>query len=202
MIQTDLAPGLLLAMPHLLDPNFHRAVVLMVEHNDEGSFGVIVNQPSVLTVSELLTSLELAWEGDPEAVVWRGGPVMPTHGWVLHEPVDALPMAPVADDEAPGTGALEGAGTIPVGAHLALSSGSLSVLRTVAQGPPARVRVLLGYAGWGPGQLTREMAHGSWLHADLSPALVFDTPPEDMWERALRSIGIDPETIVHGAGVN
>lgn len=202
MIQTDLAPGLLLAMPHLLDPSFRRAVVLMVEHDDEGSFGVIVNQPSVLTASELFASLELEWQGEPGAVVWRGGPVMPTHGWVLHEPVAALPAATTEDGEPMGTAGLEGGGTIPVGPHLALSSGSLRILRAVAQAPPARTRVLLGYAGWGPGQLAREMAHGSWLHADPSPELVFDIPPEDMWEQALRSIGIDPESIVPGAGIN
>jgi putative transcriptional regulator len=84
--ERNLAPGLLLAMPQLLDPNFHRAVVLMIEHNEEGSFGLIVNRPSTMSVSALLVALDMTWRGDNGAVVWTGGPVMPTSGWVLHEP--------------------------------------------------------------------------------------------------------------------
>jgi putative transcriptional regulator len=202
MNQTNLAPGLLLAMPHLLDPNFRRAVVLMIEHDDEGSFGIIVNQPSPLTASELFSSLDLVWNGDEEAVVWRGGPVMPTYGWVLHDPLADLPVSVKDDGVTPDMTVLESGGTVPVGRELVLSSGSLSILRSIAEVPPPHVRVLLGYAGWGAGQLAEEMARGSWLHADVSLDLVFGTPPDEMWEKALRSVGIDPETIVHGAGVN
>src|SRR5258707_406400 len=83
----NLAPGLLLAMPQLADPNFSRAVVLMIEHNEHGSFGLVINHPSPIKASELLDSLEMHWHGDDAAVVWAGGPVSPSTGWVLHEPV-------------------------------------------------------------------------------------------------------------------
>lgn len=188
-MQTSVAPGLLLSMPHLLDPNFTRAVVLMVEHSDEGSFGLIINHPSSLAVSELLEQLDITWRGSNRAVVWSGGPVTPETGWVLHEPVVGVP--PPATDRP----------TFEVAPGIALST-SHDVLRGIAGDPPERVRFLLGYAGWGPGQLAAEMVHGSWLHADASPELVFDTPPDEMWETAIRSVGVDPESLIPGQGVH
>ncbi len=192
MNETKLAPGLLLAMPHLIDPNFARAVVLMVEHNEEGSFGLVVNHPSDMEASALLSALDIEWCGDADAVVWSGGPVMPTSGWVLHSPTDVVGKQ--SDD-------LETGGTIELVPGLALST-SPDNLRAIAESPPQQVRLLLGYAGWGPGQLAEEMARGSWLHADLTPEIIFETEPDEMWEVALRSLGVDPEAIVHGSGIH
>src|SRR5580704_17107047 len=89
----NLAPGLLLAMPQLSDPNFSRAVVLMIEHSDVGSFGLVINHPSPIKAAELLDSLEMSWRGEDNAVVWAGGPVSPSTGWVLHEPVGLAPAS-------------------------------------------------------------------------------------------------------------
>jgi len=189
IVQTAVAPGLLLSMPHLNDPNFTRAVVLMVEHSDEGSFGLIINHPSNLAVSELLEVLDITWRGSDDAVVWSGGPVTPETGWVLHEPVAGLSV-PAAEGP-----------TVEIAPGIALST-SQEVLRGIAGDPPARVRFLLGYAGWGPGQLAAEMVHGSWLHADASPELVFDTPADALWETAIRSVGVDLETLIPGQGVH
>ena len=72
-----MAPGLLLAMPQLADPNFSRSVVLMIEHGPQGSFGLVINHPSPIKASELLESLEMQWGGEDAAVVWAGGPVSP-----------------------------------------------------------------------------------------------------------------------------
>src|SRR5512140_3601048 len=95
MAQTNLAPGLLLAMPQLVDPNFTRSVVLMIEHGDKGSFGLVINQPSPIRASELLGSLDMVWRGADEEVVWAGGPVSPTTGSLRHEPSGASdPTAP------------------------------------------------------------------------------------------------------------
>lgn len=192
MMQSSLAPGLLLAVPQLIDPNFGRAVVLMIEHNDRGSFGLIINQPIEMPASELLDSLEMTWNGDSDEVVWSGGPVQPNSGWILHEPLDAVPI----DADSLNTG-----GTLLVSDGLALST-SPDTLRLLGQAPPARLRMLLGYSGWGPGQLAAEMARGSWLHADVDPVIVFDTPAPDMWEAALRSVGIDPQTVIQGFGIH
>jgi len=192
MTETRLAPGLLLAMPHLIDPNFTRAVVLMIEHNDEGSFGLVVNQPSDMLASTLLEAMDIEWQGGEGAVVWSGGPVMPTSGWVLHSPAEDL--GPLAPDMASGS-------TIELLPGLSLST-SPEKLRLLAESPPDDVRLLLGYSGWGAGQLADEMARGSWLHADATPDLVFKTTADEMWEMALRSLGIDPEAIVQGRGIH
>jgi putative transcriptional regulator len=189
---TSLAPGLLLAMPQLMDPNFTRSVVLMIEHGDGGSFGLVVNQPSPIKATELLESLGMDWNGDPDAVVWSGGPVSPATGWVLHEPYDALPA----------TSKLGEGSTIHVAPGLALTT-SPDALRTIAAAPPPRIRLLLGYSGWASGQLASEMARGSWLHADADPSLVFDGPPDDMWQRSMKSLGISgPESLVQGRGIH
>lgn len=189
---TRLAPGLLLAMPQLQDPNFTRAVVLMIEHGEDGSFGLIVNQPSTMDAATLLGAMDIEWGGDEEAVVWSGGPVMPTSGWVLHGPTPTV---------APAVRSLDKGSTIQVVPGLALST-SPDNLRAIAAEPPPRVRLLLGYSGWGPGQLAQEMARGAWLVADATPELVFDTPADDMWETAMRSLGIDPEAIVQSRGIH
>ena len=194
--EVNLAPGLLVSMPHLHDPFFARSVVLMVEHNDEGSFGLVLNQPSDLPVTQLLDALELEWAGDPDQMVWSGGPVMPTSGWVLHQPIDGM-----ATTEGSLEIALEAGVTVAVAPDVCLSTSSDS-LKQIAGEPPGRSRFFLGYAGWGPGQLAHEMARGSWLHADIGAELIFETPADDMWKRALESIGVDPETIVQTRGVH
>jgi putative transcriptional regulator len=191
MTETRLAPGLLLAMPHLVDPNFTRAVVLMIEHNDEGSFGLVVNQPSDMEAAELLEAMEMEWGGDDDAMVWSGGPVMPSSGWVLHGPAGVAEVSPAGDIGS----------TIQLLPGVALST-SPEKLRAIAAEPPIRIRLLLGYSGWGPGQLAEEMARGSWLHVDATPELIFDTPADEMWEVALHSLGIDPEAIVQGRGIH
>lgn len=187
MLGNDLAPGLLIAMPQLVDPNFTRSVVLMIEHNDEGSFGLVINQPGPIRAGELLESLAIPWHGDEDTVVWLGGPVSPTSGWLLHEPQDGLD---------------EGEGTTRIAPGIDLST-SPERLRVLADRPPARLRLLLGYSGWGPGQLAREMAQGSWLHADLDPEIVFTPDPDEMWSIAVKSLGIaNPDALLQGRGVH
>ncbi len=188
--EAALAPGLLIAMPQLNDPNFSRAVVLMIEHNDEGSFGLVINQPSPIKARELLESLEMSWAGDDGAVVWTGGPVSQTTGWVLHEPVTALDALEV------------GGGTTTIAPGVALST-SPERLRSLAARPPRRLRLLLGYSGWGAGQLASEMAAGSWLHADVDARLIFDLDPDEMWHAAVRSLGItNPDAVVQSHGIH
>jgi putative transcriptional regulator len=81
-------------------------------------------------------------------------------------------------------------------------AGSLDVLRRMATNPPGQLLVLLGYAGWGPGQLETELAEGAWLLAPVERSLVFDTEPEDMWAQVVRSLGIEPATLVASRGVH
>ncbi len=192
MAQTDLVPGLLLAMPQLMDPNFTRSVVLMIEHGDKGEFGRVINPPSPLLASEMRGRLDVSGCGADDDVVWAGGPVSPTTGWVLHAPMAGMDI----------TQGLGTSGTIEVTTDVWLST-SPEKLRLLAATPPHRLRLLLGYSGWSPGQLATEMARGSWLCADADPALIFDTPPDEIWARAMASLGIaNPESVVQGRGVH
>jgi putative transcriptional regulator len=175
----SIAPGLLLAMPQLDDPNFSRAVVLMVQHTDEGSFGLVLNRPSETPVIDVTAPMGMRWRGDPAAVIWVGGPVSPESGWLLHEPTDVV----------------SGDGTLELIDGVSLST-SAQNFRTLVEHPPRRVRFFAGYAGWGAHQLESE------LTAEVTPALVFDTPAERMWDVALRSLGIEPGSLVPGVGVH
>jgi len=185
MRSRGIAPGLLLAMPQLDDPNFTHAVVLMVQHNEQGSFGLVVNRPSEMAVLDVMEPLGMAWRGDPGQVLFVGGPVAPESGWLLHEP----------------TAGVQGEGTVDVTEGIALSTAP-EHFRALAERPPRRLRFLAGYAGWGEHQLESELAQGAWLTAAVTPELIFDTPPERMWEEALRSLGIEPGALVPGVGVH
>jgi putative transcriptional regulator len=122
--------------------------------------------------------------------------VMPTSGWLLHEPVAALTARSTDLQQGLADGA-----TVEVAPGLALST-SPDALSTISASPPARTKFLLGYSGWGPGQLAEEVSRGSWLHADLDAAMIFESPADEMWARALKSIGVDPESIVPAFGVH
>jgi putative transcriptional regulator len=120
-------------------------------------------------------------------MLWTGGPVEPQRGFLL-----------LGDD--PGVGDSE---RISDGFHL---TASVEVLRRLLEAEPAEIarqhcRLLLGYAGWGPGQLDSELAASAWLTASLDPTLVFETPPDAMWERAIRSLGVDPMALQLGPGI-
>lgn len=184
MSGSDLAPALLVAMPQLVDPNFRRAVVLLLHHDEEGTFGLVVNRLTDVPVDSLCSSLEIGWHGPPEEIVHWGGPVQPDHGWVLlgADDLDHEDVQPVTDG-------------------IAFTS-SPDALRLIAEDPPERLRVFLGYAGWGPGQLANELAHGSWIVAPVTSRFVFDVGEADLWEAVLQSLGINPATLVPTQGVN
>lgn len=178
-IATELTtPVLLLAMPQVLDPFFHRSVVLLLHHEEEGSFGLILNRPTGIHVREILQGMEVQWEGKAEAVAHFGGPVQPQLGTVL--------FAPGEDD--PTEAASEVGSDLSITQHI----GDLSKL---ADRPPEQFRLFLGYAGWGAGQLIEEILRNDWLTAPVRDDLVFANPPEEIWAAALRSIGIDPAAL-------
>jgi putative transcriptional regulator len=181
-------PVLLMAMPQVLDPFFHRSVVLLLHHEDEGSFGFIVNRPTGIKVSEILQGMDVGWEGSEADVAYFGGPVQPQLGTVLFAPV-LLETGP--DDTAT---------QIAPGVALTQHIGDLSRL---AEAPPDDFRLLLGYAGWGEGQLMEEILRNDWLTAPVTSELIFAVDPERVWDAALRSVGIDPAALpswVPGAG--
>jgi putative transcriptional regulator len=182
---TALAPSLLVALDVLVDPNFRRSVVLMLEHDPEqGALGLVVNRTTELSMASLCEHLSLPWLGSADARVDWGGPVGEEQGWVLLD-----------DVAAEGTDAIE---VVP-GVHWARSQ---AVLRRVAERPELTARVLLGYAGWAPGQLEAEIAAGAWLVVPASQRIVFGEAPEARWAEAIRSLGIEPAMLVPSQGVN
>jgi len=170
-------------MPQLVDPNFARSVVLMAAHGDDHSFGLVVNRPTQIPIAQVLEPMGITWGGAADARVWWGGPVMPRSGWVLHS---GSPHASTA---------------MQLGEGVYLST-SPEELRALAGDPPSALRFLMGYSGWGAGQLEGELAQGSWLTADASSDLVFEAAPEEAWESSLRSIGVDPSMLFVAPGVH
>ena len=174
-------------MPQLQDPNFKRAVVQLIEHDAQGTFGLVLNREVDLTAGDLCESLDLAWHGDPRTRIHWGGPVQGNTGWVLFGDDLALSV----HDE-PVQEVLPGVSF----------AGSLAVLQAVAEQPPSDVRLFLGYAGWGPGQLETEIASGAWLCAPGSAHVAFGVDPDAMWDHVIRALGIDPVTLIPTSGVH
>ena len=186
MAEGSLAPVMLLAMPQLRDKNFSRSVVLLCEHGEQGAIGFVVNRPTDVRASSAV-ALDPPLQGDSGLMLWTGGPVEPQRGFLL-----------LGDD--PG---VEDSECISDGFHL---TASVEVLRRLLESTPddlaqRHCRLLLGYAGWAPGQLDSELAASAWLAAPPDPSLVFETPPEAMWERAIRSLGVDPMALQLGPGI-
>jgi putative transcriptional regulator len=174
-------PLLLMAMPQVQDPFFHRSVVLLLHHEAEGSFGFIVNRPTGIRISEILKGMDVGWQGHEDAVAFFGGPVQPQHGTVLFTPGSLA------------TNGEEGTATeVLPGVALTQHIGDLSRL---AEAPPDQFRLLLGYAGWGEGQLIEEILRNDWLVAPVRSDLIFAPDPERVWDEALRSVGVDPATL-------
>jgi len=187
MPQVDsFAPTLLIAMPQLQDKNFTRSVILLCEHSGNGAIGFVVNRPTDLRAAQAV-ALDPPVQGDSGLMLWSGGPVEPQRGFLL-----------LGDD--PG---VDNSEQIADGFHL---TASVDVLRRLLEVSPdelahRRCRLLLGYAGWSAGQLDRELAASAWLSAPPDADLVFESAPEDMWERAIRSLGVDPMALTLGPGV-
>jgi putative transcriptional regulator len=182
-IPSGLAGSLLIAVPKLQDPNFQRMVVVMINHDDDGAFGLVLGPAATVTIRDLCSSLGTEWTR-PDAVPLRyGGPCEPSRIWVVHGGADPLP----------------GTTTVAPGVHM---GSSVALLQQLAQEPERPVAVLSGYAGWGPGQLEHEMHLESWLPGEITPELVFSTEPADVWEAALSDMHLTPGMIISGQGAS
>lgn len=182
---SELAPGFLVAAPGLLDPNFKRTVVLMATHQPEGSLGFVINRPARIRFSQVVDELEAATVDVPvpDVPVWAGGPVSPETGWLMFDPR----LSPV---RAPRDNLLE----VTPGIHISTSREMLArVARAAVDG---RHALVLGYAGWGAGQLDLEIQQGSWIPVDLDESVLYETPLDERWDAALGVLGIDPRQLV------
>jgi len=165
-------------------PFFNHTLVLLIDHGDEGSFGFVVNRMTDLEIADVFN--EVGVTGDAAGIVrtpvMLGGPVSPESGWILYD-AEGVPK--------PSSGQ-----TISVGQRIACSA-SLELLERIARGDgPDTCAMILGYSGWGSGQLESEMKLGSWIPVDLDYEIVFETPIEQRWEAALATLGIDPARVI------
>ena len=149
---------LLVATPALIDPNFARTVVFLIQHDEDGAVGVVLNRPSGENVADHLPDLA-DWVVHP-GVVFVGGPVEPTVAIGLER--EDQPARPLE-------------GTRGVG-----------LLDLADDGPAAACRVYSGYSGWGPGQLEAEIEEGSWIVVEAQAEDVFTAQPDELWSRVLR----------------
>ncbi|HAU28537.1 MAG TPA: YqgE/AlgH family protein [Rhodospirillaceae bacterium] len=165
----------LLAMPAMVDPRFIRSVIYICSHNEHGAMGLVINRifGSVM-FSDLLDQVGIKTiQPKEDQKVHFGGPMEAGRGFVLHT-TDFLQ---------------EGSMVIEDGIAL---TGTLDILQAIAKGEgPRKHMLLLGYAGWTPGQLEEEMQANSWISAPASPELIFDVEVAIKWERALQKMGID-----------
>lgn len=187
MIETasvvSMAGRLLLAMPDMPDPRFRRSAVLLCVHDHGGALGIALGEPmGGISFRHLLSTFDLEAENLVDRTVLAGGPMEPQRGFVLHGR-DWL-----SDD------------SHLVGEDLALT-GSLDVLNAIAEGTgPSDYLVALGYAGWGAGQLERELAAPGWYVSSANPRRLFDVSPQDRWAAAFELEGIDPAMLASSSG--
>jgi len=168
----NLTGQLLLATPALREPTFHRTVILMLDHGDDGGLGVVLNRPMDVDVAAVLPPWQ-PWTTAP-GVLFQGGPV--------------------ALDSALGLVGVPGEGHEPPGVRLINGSLGLVDLDTdptdVVQALSG-LRVFAGYAGWSPGQLEGEIEEGAWYVVDAEPRDAFTDDPEGLWRAVLRRQGGD-----------
>jgi putative transcriptional regulator len=174
----------LLAMPGLVDPNFHQTVTCICEHNDSGAMGIIINRVHhSLTGKDIFEELTIEYAPDADSIpVHLGGPVHVGEIFVLH--------GPPFNWEA----------SLMITPALAMSN-TRDILQAVAlaKGPQAFI-ISLGCAGWGPGQLESEIKENAWLNHPIFEENIFDVPLETRWGEAVRKMGIDPMLLSNTAG--
>ena len=205
---TLLSHHFLIAMPGLEDPTFAKSVVYLCEHSERGAMGLIINKPGDLSLKHLFDKVELPLHREDllQSNVLHGGPVQTERGFVLHEPMmesdlensekPDTALKPEADSKSTSIYA----STLSVPGGLAMTT-SKDVLEAMSNGSgPKRVLVTLGYASWGEGQLESEIGENSWLTVEADPAVIFDTPIEKRYEKALALLGLQPWMLLNQAG--
>lgn len=224
----NLTNHFLIAMPGLNDELFGKSVVFMCEHSERGALGLIINKPSDITLKDLFDKVDLPLRRSELAAapVFQGGPVQTERGFVLHEAMGEAHA--VGTDETPpaiarairealsgteeGESTAEGqaeappappsayASTLKIPGGLEMTT-SRDVLEAMASGAgPGKVLVSLGYSSWGEGQLESEITENSWLTVQADPAVIFDTPVEQRYEKAMALLGLQPWMLAPGSG--
>jgi putative transcriptional regulator len=180
----NLTNHFLLSMPQMHDTDFQNSLVYMLDHGEHGAFGVIINQELGMSLGGVFTQLAIRCEDEAmtESGVLRGGPVDESHGLVLHPPGPKFEITREFDG------------------GVSLSS-SRDVLEALARGePPHSHLILLGHAGWAPGQLELEIAGNAWLTAPANPQIIFHTPLAERRQAVGNLLGINLAQMVGHSG--
>ena len=183
MANESLAPVLLVSMPQMLDPNFSKTVVLLAEYGAHGAFGLVLNRRMDEPARAIVTADE-PLNIHPGMYLFTGGPVEPTRAWILTANGTLDPDA------------------LEVMNGVYLSASPTLVRRTLEAEPDPETRMVVGYAGWGAGQLDVELAEGSWLLTPVESDLIFKTSADSMWEAAIRRLGAEPSMLQGSSGVH
>jgi len=174
----SLSNHLLIAMPGLNDPNFHQSVSYICEHNEEGAMGLVINRPLYISFADLFEQLEIEINDLDVAdyPIFEGGPVEMEAGFILY----------TADYHAENQ--------LQVSPTVCLSSDPQILQDIALHNGPENYLFLLGYAGWGPGQLENELTDNGWLILPAEDTIIFNTPDPMKWKVAARKFGIDITT--------
>ena len=176
----------LIAMPTLMDFNFNEAVVYLCAHSEEGAMGIVINHPILdVQLSEILEQMEIPLSNETvgNQPVLLGGPISPERGFIIHRPNDGKWQATMNTSEELGV------------------TSSQDILCAMAEGRgPRESMVILGYSGWGPGQLEEELAENFWLSVEADPRILFEVPPEKRWQEAAASLGVNMAQMMGGMG--
>jgi putative transcriptional regulator len=184
----NLTNHFLIAMPGMAGDTFAGTVIYLCEHTEKGALGLVINKPIDIKLKNLFEKVELTLDRDDLAdePVFFGGPVQTERGFVLHERLSG--------DGNHYNSSLQ----IPGGLEMTTSKDVLEALSNGAG--PKKVLVTLGYSGWGAGQLEEELKRNSWINVDAAPEIIFDTPVEQRYDKALSLLGIDPRMLSQEAG--
>jgi putative transcriptional regulator len=188
-------------MPSLEDETFAKSVVYVCEHSKRGAMGLVINKPSDLSMAGLFEKVDLPLHRQDlmTAPVLQGGPVHTERGFVLHDALWSHEADQVGEAvEAAQESVYASTMTIPGGLEMTTSKDVLEAL-SIGAGPK-RVLISLGYSAWGEGQLESELAENSWLTVGADMAVIFDTPVEQRYERAMKLLGLEPWMLSNEVG--
>lgn len=182
MVSRYLNNQFLVAMPNMAG-EFEHTVTYLCEHSDDGAMGLVINRPTDLDLRDMLAHMGIDSAGLGRAMpVFWGGPVQPERGFVLHRPAGNWDT------------------TLMIGNEISITT-SKDILEAIGCGEgPSEYLVMLGYAGWGSGQLETEILHNSWLNTPTDSAIIFGVPSNDRWAAATRLLGVDPSLLSGHAG--
>jgi len=192
-VPINLTNHFLIAMPGLDDAAFSRSVVYVCEHSERGALGLVINKPSDINLKGLFDKVQLPLGRDDllQLPVFQGGPVQTDRGFVLHEPF-------FTEADKPDEPVYASTMSIPGGLEMTTSKDVLEALST--GNGPRRVLVSLSYSAWGEGQLESELGDNSWLTVDADLSVIFDTPVDQRYDKALQLLGLQFWTLSPQAG--